>query len=257
MKRPKVVLQVTSSIDGRISFTPGSTMFTPLHESLKPFQTETNNRDWKFFHESIRSLHQFDFFLEGCNMLVSETESVRPLPQYSGNKETLYRDYLPEAVVNRKGRKTWTSVVDGMGRFRNAYKAFTDNPDSYMIHLTSYNAPPEYLAFLQKEEIPYLLTGNDKVDLTAMFDKLYRVLNVRTILTSSGGKLAGALIRENLLDEINILFNPVVYGGSNNPVLFSSPDINPPFILPNKLKYISSHVFESGSIWMRYEVINH
>lgn len=256
MKRPKVVLQVTSSIDGRISFTPDSTMFTPLHESLEPFQTETDISDWKFFQETIKVLHQFDFYLEGCNMLVAETDTIKSLPEFTGDKETLYQDYLPEAVVKRKGRKTWTSVVDGRGRFRNAYKAYTDNPESYMIHLTSYNAPPEYLAFLQKEEIPNLLTGNDKVDLTAMFDKLYRVLNVRTILTSSGGKLAGALIRENLLDEINILFNPVVYGGSNTPVLFSSPDINPPSILPNKLKYISSHVFESGSIWMRYEVIS-
>lgn len=255
MNRPKVVLQVTSSIDGRISFTPNSTMFTPLHESLKPFQTEIETNDWKFFNEKIKSLHNIDFYLEGCNMLVTETDKIKPLPMYTGDIESLYHDYLPEHILYRKGRKTWTSVVDGRGRFRNAYKAYTDNPESYMIHLTSHNAPPEYLAFLQREEIPYLLAGREKVDLVEILSKLYNILNVKTVLTSSGGKLAGALIRENLLDEINILFNPAIYGGDKTPTLFSSPDINPPYILPNKLKYIGSHIFASGAIWVRYEVI--
>lgn len=188
-------------------------------------------------------------------MLVSEVDELLPLPEYTEKKDLLFQDYLPDKIVFREGRKTWTSVVDGKGRFRGAYKAYTDNPESYMIHLTSYGAPPEYLAFLQKEEIPYLLTGQEKVDLTEMFAKLYDILNVKCILTSSGGKLAGALIRENLLDEINILFNPTIYGGTNSPILFHSPDIYPPNILPNKLKYIESQSFESGAIWVRYEVI--
>lgn len=254
MNRPKVVLQVTSSVDGKIAFTPNSTMFTPLHEALKPFQSETENNDWNFFSKKVKSLHNFDFFMEGCNMLVAETDEVKSLPAYSGDAELLYHDYLPDHILNREGRTTWTSVVDGRGRFRNGYKAYTDSPESYMIHLTSRNAPPEYLAFLQREEIPYLLAGREKVDLAEVLNKLYTTLNVKTILTSSGGKLAGALIRANLLDEINILFNPVIYGGNATPVLFNSPDIHPPLILPNKLRYIESHVFNSGAIWVRYEV---
>jgi len=253
MNKPKVILQVNASLDGRIAFTPNSTMFTPVDQSLQAFQTDPN--DWKFFNEKVKSLHEVDFCLEGCNMLVSEVDELLPLPEYTENKDLLFHDYLPDKIVFREGRKTWTSVVDGKGRFRGAYKAYTDNPESYMVHLTSYGAPPEYLAFLQKEEIPYLLTGQEKVNLTEMFAKLYDILNVKCILTSSGGKLAGALIRENLLDEINILFNPTIYGGTNSPILFHSPDIYPPDILPNKLKHIESQVFDSGAIWVRYEVI--
>ena len=253
MNKPKVILQVNASLDGRIAFTPNSTMFTPVDQSLQPFQTEPD--DWKFFSEKVKSLHEVDFYLEGCNMLVSEVDELIPLPEYTGNKDLLFQDYLPDKIVFREGRKTWTSVVDGKGRFRGAYKAYTDNPESYMIHLTSYSAPLEYLAFLQREEIPYLVTGNEKVNLTGTFAKLYDILNVKCILTSSGGKLAGALIRENLLDEINILFNPTIYGGTNTPTLFRSPDISSPDILPNKLKHIESRVFDSGAIWGRYEVI--
>ncbi len=253
MNRPKVILQVTSSIDGRISFMPFSTMFSPIDDSLKPFMLR--DEDWKYFDEKIKSLHEIDFYLEGSNMLISEIDKIKELPEYSGDKGLLYRDYLPEKIINREGRRTWTSVVDGRGRFRNGYKAYHDNPESYMIHLTSYNAPQEYLAFLQKEEIPYLITGDKKVNLTESFDKLYNILNVKCILTTSGGKFAGALIRENLLDEINILFSPLIYGGSETPFLFNSPDIEPPKILPNKLRYIESHVFNSGAIGVRYEVI--
>ncbi|HJV76790.1 MAG TPA: dihydrofolate reductase family protein [Paludibacter sp.] len=253
MNKPKVILQVTASLDGRISFIPNSTMFTPIDDSLKPFILRAE--DWNYFNKKVKSLHDIDFYLEGSNMLVSETSKIEQLPEYTGCKELLYQDYLPDNIVFREGRKTWTSVVDGRGRFRNGYKAYKDNPESYMIHLTSYSAPPEYLAFLQKEEIPYLITGKDKVDLTESFDKLYNILNVRCILTSSGGKLSGALIRENLLDEINILFQPTINGGFQTPVLFNSPDIEPPKILPSKLKYIESHVFDSGAIWVRYEVI--
>lgn len=252
MNRPKVVLQVSSSIDGRISFNANETMFTPVHESLQTFKIP--EKDWIIFNEKVKSLHNFDFFLEGSNMLISENSEPKPLPPYIGDTSHLYQDYLPENIVFRKGRKTWTSVVDGRGRFRNGYKAYLDNPESYMIHLTSYNAPPEYLAFLQNEEIPYLLSGEIKVDLKEIMRKLYEKLKVRCILTSSGGKLGGAILRENLLDEVNILFNPFIYGGENLPVLFKSPDLNPPDILPGRLKYLDSQIFESGAIWLRYKV---
>lgn len=254
MNKPKVILQVTSSIDGRISFMPNTTMFTPIDDSLKSFMLR--DEDWKYFDEQVKSLHDIDFYLEGSNMLVSETDRIKELPEYTGdNVEALYQDYLPEHIINRQGRKTWTSVVDGRGRFRNGYKAYNHNPETYMIHLTSNNAPPEYLAFLQSQEIPYLIIGEAKVNLTEAFDKLYNILKVRCILTTSGGKLAGALIRENLLDEINILFSPTIYGGRQTPILFNSPDIEAPNILPSNLKYIKSRVFDSGAIWVRYEVV--
>ncbi|MDD3051001.1 MAG: dihydrofolate reductase family protein [Candidatus Cloacimonetes bacterium] len=255
MNRPKVILYVSSSIDGRISFNSNDTMFTPIHASLQSFQTKTDSDNWKFLNEKINSLHKVDLYLEGSNMLVAETDKIRSLPEYSGDKESLYQDFLPEHIVNRKGRTTWTSVVDGKGRFRNAYKAYTDNPETYMIHLTSYSAPPEYLAFLQREDIPYLLAGENRVDLEKILGKLHDLLNVRTILTTSGGKLSGALIRGNLLDEINILFNPMIYGGESAPLLFKSPDINPPCVLPNKMRLISSQIFANGAIWVRYEVM--
>jgi hypothetical protein len=63
MNQPKVILQVTSSIDGRISFMPNSTMFSPIDDLLKPFILK--DEDWKYFDRQVKSLHDVDFYLEG------------------------------------------------------------------------------------------------------------------------------------------------------------------------------------------------
>ena len=60
----------------------------------------------------------------------------------------------------------------------------------------------------------------------------------------------------DLIDEINILLNPIVIGGFNTPILFASPEVNPPEILPTKLKLISLNKNKDESIWLRYEVIH-
>ncbi|HLP05993.1 MAG TPA: hypothetical protein VK152_11250 [Paludibacter sp.] len=90
MNRPKVVLQVNPSLDGRISFTPNSTMFTPIEDSLKPFLLGSG--DWEYFSQKVKSLHKIDFYLEGSNMLISENSELKPLPEYTGDKGLLYQD---------------------------------------------------------------------------------------------------------------------------------------------------------------------
>ncbi len=159
-------------------------------------------------------------------MLVAENAPLAELPAFTGDAEPLYQDFLPTEIMERQGRTTWTSVVDGRGRFRNGYIAATDNPSTYMIHLVSAAAPSEYLAFLRARMIPYLIEGKERVDLQKMLWKVKQKLNVSTILTSSGGKLSGALIRASLLDEINLLVCPVVIGGYATPTLFASPEID-------------------------------
>jgi riboflavin biosynthesis pyrimidine reductase len=87
-----------------------------------------------------------------------------------------------------------------------------------------------------------------------MFAKVKEKLGVGTIATSSGGRLAGALIRASLLDEVNILLCPLVIGGFSVPTLFASPDPAWPEIAPNKLRLLEAKPFANGKLWLRYEV---
>ena len=99
------------------------------------------------------------------------------------------------------------------------------------------------------------MEGDGKVDLPAIFSKVKTKLGVETIVTSSGGRLAGALIRRNLLDEINILMSPVVIGGTAVPTLFDSPDPVWPEIKPNRLQLIDCRKMEHERVWLRYRVL--
>lgn len=254
MTRPKVVLYVGASVDGRITMAPNSTMFD-AYKQPELYAMLFSWEEWEAFRKEVFALHQPDMYLEGSNMLIAEDQEPTELPRFEGNAEELYRDYLPEDIMNRPGRTSWTAVVDGRGRFRNGYTADCDDPATYMVHLTSETAPPEYLAFLKSLKIPYLIEGKERVDLPAMLAKLKTKLGVNTIATSSGGKLSGALIRSGLLDEINILVSPLVIGGYEIPSLFDSPEPRWPDLLPNKLRLVSVKTLPGDKIWLRYEVI--
>lgn len=254
MTRPKVVLYVGASVDGRITMAPNSTMFD-AYKQPELYAMLFSWEEWEAFRKEVLALHQPDMYLEGSNMLIAEDQEPTELPGFEGNAEELYRDYLPEDIMNRPGRTSWTAVVDGRGRFRNGYTADCDDPATYMVHLTSETAPPEYLAFLKSLNIPYLIEGKERVDLPAMLAKLKTKLGVNTIATSSGGKLSGALIRSGLLDEINILVSPLVIGGYEIPSLFDSPEPRWPDLLPNKLRLVSVKTLPGDKIWLRYEVI--
>lgn len=145
--------------------------------------------------------------------------------------------------------------MDGQGRIRFGYKGDGEQLEWHVIHLTTYSAPPEYLSFLRDQRIPYLLAGEGRVDLAESLAKLGQKLGVRTVMTGSGGKLGGALVRAGLVDEIYVSFHPVVVGGFQTPTLFSSPDVNPPDILPTRLTLLAAEVLANGVVTLRYRVL--
>ncbi len=254
MTRPKVVLYVGASVDGRITMGSNTTMFDTFKQPELHAMFFTRE-EWEGFSRAVFEIYKPDMFLEGSNMLVAENEELAELPPFEGEPGELYQDFLPDGILNNPARKTWTSVVDGRGRFRNGYTAVCDDPETYMVHLTTETAPPEYLAFLRQRDIPYLIEGRNRVDLPRMFEKVQAKLRVKTIATSSGGRLSGALIRSSLLDEVNILISPIVIGGFTIPTLFASPEPQWPAILPAKLQLLEVKNFINDKLWLRYKVL--
>jgi len=114
--------------------------------------------------------------------------------------------------------------------------------------------PPECLAYLQKETIPYLVAGEERVNLKLALEKMKSLLGVACVMSTSPGKLGGALLRAGLMDEINILFIPAIVGGFDTPSLFESPELKPNE-WPTRLKLISAQVLADGRVWLRYHVI--
>ena len=78
-------------------------------------------------------------------------------------------------------------------------------------------------------------------------------LGVATVLVTSPGILGGALLRQGLVDEINLEFFPSVIGGTATPSLFRSPELGEAE-RPARLSLVSNETLEDGRVWVRYRV---
>lgn len=251
MSKPKVVTFSTASVDGRMAVSPdvlllwGDARWQALEESSKAYE-------W------VKLTHQPQATLEGSGSFVREGDELPPLPPFEADPAALYEDFLPDAVVQRPGHRGWFTVVDGRGRGRGWIKdgaAFGEDwVGWHMLILVAEHTPAAYLAYLRRENIPYLLAGQDRVDLRLALEKLGSRLGVTSLLSTAGGKLSGALLRAGLVDEVNIEFLPAIIGGVETPSLFDSPVLLPEE-RPARLKLISAQVQANGRVWLRYEVV--
>ncbi|SFC49059.1 Pyrimidine reductase, riboflavin biosynthesis [Alkalibacterium subtropicum] len=250
MKRPNIVLMVASSVDGRIAIRPNITMWEEMNDHRT--QTAGGSEIWKEVEDSITHAYKPQGDILGSNSLVKEGEPLRILPSFEGDSKYLYDDFLPDEAINRKNHKSWLIVVDGKGRLRSGYQG-DESTGRYMVHLVSHGVQPEYLYFLQQNNIPYLISGEERIDLKLAMEKLKNKLGIDNLVTTAGGKLSGALLREGLIDEVNIVFKPLLYGGFKTPCLFDSPELKDNEE-PSKLQLIKSTTYKNGHVWLRYKV---
>ncbi len=248
MDRPRVVTYTVASADGRVAIAPNKTMF----DGDDRFETITSTPEINV-REYLISLHRPTVIMEGSGSFVPENRRPEPLPSTDIGDSDLYQDFLPSSVIDSPERRGWCVAVDGRGRMRGWAKTFDDLPGWHILILVGNHTPREYLGYLQREGIPYLLAGDGHVDLHATFNKLHSLLGVECILATPGGKLNGALLRAGLVDEVNIEIVPGLVGGTDTPSLFDSPDLQEGE-LPTRLNLISAHTDLSGHMWLRYLV---
>lgn len=247
--RPFIVIQVSTSLDARMALEPNRNMFEEMADP-RAKSAEYGGEIWNEVSAFIAAVHHHGADMLGSGSLVAEGEALRELPPHEGDPAPLYEDYLPEEIVRRPDHKTWLTVVDGRGRLRSGYKG-DENPGSHMLHLTSRAAPPEYLAFLRGEVIPYIVAGEERVDLPLAMQKMKALLGVDCLLCTGGGKITGALLRAGLVDELHLILRPEAIGGTATPALFDSPELKPDEY-PTRFKLLSAQVRADGQVWLRY-----
>ncbi|MEJ2551126.1 MAG: dihydrofolate reductase family protein [Anaerolineales bacterium] len=253
MERPKVIVLNSASVDGRLAMSPDSLL---LFGDERWQSIEGGDRFNVF--EWLKTTHNVQATLEGSGSFVRRGEHPDPLPPIEGDPQHLYADFLPNTVLQREGHRGWFTAVDGRGRIRWMYK--DEFPDEawrgwHLLVLTCSATPAEYLTYLRRETIPYLVAGKSRVDLRTALGKMHSRLGVTSLLSTAGGILNGALLRDGLVDEINIEFLPAVIGGTDTPSLFTAPDLESGE-WPIQLELISTQVQSGGQIWLRYRVGN-
>jgi len=247
--RPHVVMQMSASVDGRIAFGPDMTMFDahPASAAL-PDEGEL----WSRVADAIREAWSPQATLMGSGTVQREGAPWTELPGFDGEAASLYIDFLPPEVVARTSH--WHVLVDGRGRCRSGYKA-TENAGGHVLHLVSLAAPPEYLAFLRSERIPYLVGGQEHADLQGALRKLRAILGVRALRLWGGGILNGVMLRAGLIDEVHLILKPALIGGRRTPTLVDCDDLAADE-RPAVLRLVSARPQDGGFLWLHYTVVS-
>lgn len=252
MSRPKVVIYADVSVDGRLTLAPDVLLLfgDKRWDAIAP---PSDVREW------LMLTHKPGALMEGSSSFVPGRYVPKPLPPVARDRGTLYQDFLPESVLRRAACQPWFTVVDGRGRVRWTYtgepgKEAPGSEGQHLLVFVTHRTPAEYLAYLQSENVPYLIAGQERVDLHEALEKLVRLMGVQCVLSTSPGKLGGALLRAGLVDEVDIDFFPAIIGGTRTPTLFESPALEDGE-RPTRLKLLAAQVQTGGRVWLRYEVI--
>src|SRR5690606_41074218 len=88
----------------------------------------------------------------------------------------------------------------------------THQDDTHVLALVSRRTSAGYLAFLREREVPYLVVGEDRVDLDLALRRLGEMFDTKLIVSTAGGILNGALLRAGLVDEVDLQVLPIVLG---------------------------------------------
>jgi 2,5-diamino-6-(ribosylamino)-4(3H)-pyrimidinone 5'-phosphate reductase len=245
--RPHVVMQMSASVDGRIALGPSLTMFD-AHPASDALPDE--GALWARVADAIREAWSPQATMMGSGTVQREDAPWTVLPGFDGDAASLYVDFLPDEVVSRTSH--WHVLVDGRGRCRSGYKA-TENAGGHVLHLVSLAAPPEYLAFLRGERIPYLVGGRVHADLEGALRKLRTILGVRALRLWGGGTLNGAMLRAGLIDEVHVILKPALIGGRRTPTLVDCDDLAADE-RPAVLQLVSVRTEEHGFLWLHYRI---
>jgi 2,5-diamino-6-(ribosylamino)-4(3H)-pyrimidinone 5'-phosphate reductase len=113
--------------------------------------------------------------------------------------------------------------------------------------------PQRYLAYLRRSAIPYLVAGDDRVDLLGVLRRMADRLGVSCVVSKAGGGLNGALLRAGLVDEVQMILLPALIGGRETATSFDGSQLRDDE-LPTSLRLISTQTTADGAVWLRYEV---
>lgn len=244
--RPRVITYNLASIDGRLTLAPGVNLMAGDQRWAAVTQGLGDPYVW------VRDTHHPDLLLEGSGSFQCPKEA--PLRGAEAGPPPVGEHFLPGDVVAAPGRR-WFAVVDGQGAVD---LQFTEWPDPewagwHALVITSLAAPAEHLALLRDRRIPYLVVGTHQVALLRCLELLRELLGVETVVSTGGGRLGGALLRQGLVDEIDVDLLPWAIGGRGTPALFDALPLAPDE-WPTRLDLLDHEALPDGRIRLRYSV---
>lgn len=225
MTKPFIVCHMMTSVEGRIdcSMTEKINGVDEYYETLKALDTPTT--------VSGRVTAQLELAQDGefqsadCTVFAKEGFS----------KKTTADGY--SVVVDTKGTLLWSEPKE------------LNLP---LILITSEKVKKAYLDYLDSENISWIATGSDRIDLARACEILAEEFGVKRMAIVGGGHINAGFLEAGLLDEVSLLIGPAIDGRGSMAAVF---DGLPMDRLPTQLKLKCVKAYEDGAVHLMYKVL--
>lgn len=116
---------------------------------------------------------------------------------------------------------------------------------------------PAHPAFLVEADNLHILRQN-RLDLGEMLARLKADFGCERLTVQTGGTLNGLLLREKLLDHVDIVVAPLLVGGKGTSTLIDGPDITTREELTGLgvLELVDCQVLKGSYLRLRYQVVS-
>ena len=201
MNRPYIICHILSALDGKIA---GDFMGTAANQKA----SEEYSR--------IREAYGAQAWLYGTTTTKEFTGFRKPV------LEPLCEDVPDGDYVSESGWDLYYVSVDTFGEIAwdsGTYKR-AGRPDSHVIEILTDKTPPEYLAYLRKQGVSYILAGEDTLDCKIAAQKLKGLFGIEKVLICGGGTVNWSFLSSGVVDELSLLLSPVADGDPNTPTVF-------------------------------------
>lgn len=158
--------------------------------------------------------------------------------------------------IKAKDRKKLHVIPDSEGRIKWSDIDKNENLNKNILVLCTRSTSQVYLNILEDRYINYMVIGFEDVNFATALEELNTQFGVKTLHVRSDGSLNGKLLRDDLVEEINVLIHPVMVGGESPDSIFIASDLKPDTeILDLRLLEMKSLGHEL--IFLRYRVMKY
>ncbi|MBO8181577.1 MAG: 2,5-diamino-6-(ribosylamino)-4(3H)-pyrimidinone 5'-phosphate reductase [Archaeoglobus sp.] len=221
LSRPFTFVNVAASVDGKIS-----------DESRR--QVRISSKEDFMRVDRLRAFS--DAIMVGIGTVLSDDPSLTI--KHEGLKIERFR--------NGKAANPLRVVVDSKLRTPVNAKVL-DGEAETLIATTELSAKDRRLQLSERAKIE--IFGEERVDLRELSHYLYE-MGVERLMVEGGGTLISSMLKEKLVDELNIYFGSIIIGGENSPTIVDGRSFDPPL----QLELLNFQKLGSG-LYTRWKVI--
>ncbi len=210
MNRPYIICHMVTSIDGKVT---GDFLFRPQCEAATDVYYDIN-----------RSTKSNGFICGRVTMEGSFTGGWYPdLSDYEPVEKTLGK-YLD--CINDDMNGFYAVAFDPKGKLGWKSNTIVDDDPGYggaqIIEVVTEQVDPRYLTYLETLYIPYIIAGEEEIDVALALKKLKTLMGIENLLLEGGSVVNGYFQRADMIDELSLVVAPVVAGGEDKPLFWNS-----------------------------------